>query len=202
MKTLIFCLLSLLFLTVLAQEQDTMRFEKPPLTQWQLQTDSIKKLNRLTVNNYTRGFFALSDKYGIVGMNTSFLLSKYRKFDMGVGTGFEYYNRGLGLVQQFQVPVYAVFNIYITRVLFVQFEPGMVYPIAGRYDSSDKFFIDDPVKYTRDEFIPAPMINAGFGVFTENNLVFTLFVRNQYSGTVFPIDKRFTTVGISLGGKL
>ncbi len=187
---------------VFAQAQDTMRFEKPPLTQWQLQTDSIKKLNRLTVNNYTRGFLSLNNRYGVVGMNTSFLLSKYRKFDMGVGTGFEYYNRGLGLVQQFQVPVYAVFNLYFTRVLFFQFEPGMVYPIAGRYDASNTLLTDQPVKYRRDEFIPAPMFNAGLGLDTEYGFVFTLFVRNQYSGTVFPIDKRFTTIGISLGGKL
>lgn len=200
MRIILSCIFSLILLQCYAQ--DSSQAVPTQLSDWDLKTDSLRKLNHLTINNYTRGFLGFNNRYGVVGMNTALVLSKYRKFDMGVGTGFEYYNRGMGFIQQIQVPVYAVIHVYVNRMLFVKFEPGMMYPIAGRYDVSSSITTTEFVRYTKDELLPAPMFNIGLGLYTKENLVFTVFARNQYSGTIFPFDKRFTVIGISLGGKL
>lgn len=161
--------------------------------------------DRLDFTNYTRLGGFLNGKEGCVSFNTSLMIRKFRKYDFGVGSGIEYYNRGLGFIQVMQAPVFLSNHIYVSRQLYFLFEPGIMIPLSGFYYTTYDEVAHEhegKVELTNTDLKPAFYYNIGIGIYNSNRICFELVLRNQSNGILYPVHERINMVGLNMGIKL
>jgi hypothetical protein len=173
----------------------TLKEEKEELderSKWYKKTDSIISLNKIDVTGQMSINFGLSANQGYVGAQYAFLLYKFMKFDVGIGSGVEYVNRSMGLVQVLQAPVFITNKYFIARHDFLNFDYGFTFPLSANY--SDRY--DKIISFNESELKSNYFINIGFGRAYSEKSSMQFNIRNQSLGVPEPLNQRVWMFGL------
>ncbi len=168
--------------------------EKYEAIKWDDTTDSLIKLKILTWKPQQKLGLGLTDNQAFFSAQYAFIANWYRNYDIGIGSGIEYVNRGSGLVQVIQMPIYITNNIFLGKFTFLNFDYGLNIPLSGNYKNAK----DENIDYKQNELNNNMYFDLGLGYLGKSNVGIQFNVRNQSLGVVELLNQRVWMFGLKL----
>lgn len=161
---------------------------------WEKRNDFFTKSNKFTWKPQPKLGFGVTDNQSFFSAQYAFTANYYREFDFGIGSGIEYVNRGSGLVQVLQMPVYITNNVFLGRFTFLNFDYGLTIPLSGAYKNAK----DETKDYKQNELNNNMYFDLGLGYLNKSNMGIQVNVRNQSLGVPEPLNQRVWMFGLKL----
>ncbi len=168
--------------------------EKYEAIKWDNTTDSLISLKIFTWKPQTKLGFGVTDNQAFFSAQYAFKANWYRNYDIGIGSGIEYVNRGSGLVQVLQMPVYITNNVFLGKFTFLNFDYGLTIPLSGNYKNAK----DETIDYKQNEFSNNMYFDLGLGYLNKSNMGIQFNARNQSLGVPEPLNQRVWMFGLKL----
>lgn len=161
---------------------------------WSQNNDLLSKSNTLTWKPQAKLGFGITDNQAFFSSQYAFKANWYRNYDIGIGSGIEYVNRGSGLVQVLQMPVYITNNLFLGKFTFLNFDYGLTIPLSGGYKNAK----DETVEYKQNEINNNMYFDLGLGYLNKLNMGIQFNIRNQSLGIPEPLNQRVWMFGLKL----
>lgn len=168
--------------------------EKYEALKWDNTIDSLIKLKILTWKPQPKLGFGVTDNQAFFSAQYAFKANWYRNYDIGIGSGVEYVNRGSGLVQVLQMPVYITNNVFLGKFTFLNFDYGLTIPLSGNYKNAK----DETIDYKQNELNNNMYFDLGLGYLNKSNMGIQFNARNQSLGVPEPLNQRGWMFGLKL----
>lgn len=162
---------------------------------WISKTDSLINLNKLEFKVTGNVGFGLSSNQGMLSAQYAFVFNKYRQFDFGIGSGIEYLNRSVGLVQVIQSSVFITNKYFVSRCTFFNLDYGLNIPLLATYKNQN----DATIELKESELKSSYFINFGVGFMTKKDEYFQINFRNNSLGVPEPLNQRVWMFGVKYG---
>lgn len=161
---------------------------------WEKRNDSFAKSNKFTWKPQTKLGFGVTDNQTFFSAQYAFKANWYRNYDIGIGSGLEYVNRGENLVQTIQMPIYITNNVFLDNFTFINFDYGLTIPLSGSYKNATNKMID----YKQNELNNNMYFDLGLGYLNKSNMGIQFNIRNQSLGVPEPLNQRVWMFGLKL----
>jgi len=161
---------------------------------WSQQNDSFAKTTNITWKPQPKLGFGVTDNQAFFSAQYAFKANWYRNYDIGIGSGIEYINRGYGLVQVLQMPVYITNNLFLGKFTFLNFDYGLTIPLSGDYKNAK----DENMDYKQNELNNNMYFDLGLGYLNKSNMGIQFNIRNQSLGVPEPLNQRVWMFGLKL----
>lgn len=161
---------------------------------WSKQNDSFAKITNITWKPQPKLGFGVTDNQTFFTAQYAFIANWYRNYDIGIGSGIEYVNRGSGLVQVLQMPVYFTNNVFLGKFTFLNFDYGLTIPLSGSYKNAK----DETIDYKQNELNNNMYFDLGLGYLNKSNMSIQFNIRNQSLGVPEPLNQRVWMFGLKL----
>lgn len=161
---------------------------------WNNTNDSLIKLKIVSCKPQYKLGFGLIDNQVFFSAQYAFTANWYRNYDIGIGSGIEYVNRGSGLVHVVQIPIYITNNLFLGKFTFLNFDYGINIPFSGNYQNAN----NNIIVYKQYEFSNNMYFDLGLGYLNKSNMGIQFNARNQSLGVPEPLNQRVWMFGLKL----
>jgi hypothetical protein len=161
---------------------------------WSQRNDSFAKSNKFACKPQPKLGFGVTENQAFFSAQYAFTANWHRNYNIGIGSGIEYVNRGSGLVQVLQMPVYITNNLFLGKFTFLNFDYGLTVPLSGNYKNAK----DDMIDYKPNELNNNMYFDLGLGYLNTSDVGIQFNVRNQSLGVPEPLNQRVWMFGLKL----
>lgn len=162
--------------------------------EWNRKADSLILLKNFEWKTTQKIGLGIASNQGFFTLQFAFMASWFRNFDIGIGSGLEYVNRGSRLVEIYQMPFYITNKVFFDKYFFLNFDYGVTIPIAGIYRNSNGNFID----FKDSDLKSNVYFDIGLGGLNQSDLGIQINFRNQSLGVPDPLNQRAWMLGVKL----
>lgn len=162
---------------------------------WEQQTDSMMQRSKTDVNSMLYVGLLFNGNQLLFSMQNTIVAKRYRKFDIGIGSGIEYLNRGQGLVTLTQAPLFISNRFFVSKMCYAHIDYGFTVPLSGTYKNSN----DETVNYKEADLKTNYYLNIGAGILNRKNWSLQISIRNQSLGVPEPLNERKWLIGFNWG---
>ncbi len=162
---------------------------------WEQKTDSMMQRHTTDISSMLFVGLLFNSNQLLFSMQNTIVAKRYRKFDIGIGSGIEYMNRGQGLVTLTQAPLFISNRFFVSKMYYAHIEYGFTVPLSGTYKNSN----DKTINYMEADLKTNYYLNIGVGILNRKNWSLQISVRNQSLGVPEPLNERKWLIGFNWG---